>query len=125
MKRYIAIQSMAVSLIVAFIIIFTQEGYYVATFLRNDLLYYMLYIPLISIMFVFGFVYMVLGINWKQNILIEWYKIIGLIGFVFSFIVLLFMPNIYMTVSTSGQLLVVSVPLVMFIVSSTMIVVKK
>ena len=118
MKRHIILPSMAISLVAAFIIIFLQEGYYIATLLRNDLLYFMLYIPLISMLLIFGVVYMGLGINWKQNILIDWYKILAIISFVFSMIVLLFMPSIYITVSTGGQATLVVAPFVLLIVSS-------
>ena len=125
MKRFIAIPSIAISLVAAFILIFLEEGYYIATFLRNDLLYYMLYIPSISIFFVFGVVYMVLGINIKQNILKEWYKIVALIAFVFAFILLLLISYIYITVSTTGQVALVIAPLLMFIVSSIMVLLNK
>ena len=109
---------MAISLVAAFIIIFLQEGYYIATLLRNDLLYFMLYIPFISILLIFGVVYMGLGINWKQNILIDWYKILAIISFVFSMVVLLFMPSVYIAVSTSGQATLVVAPFVLLVVSS-------
>ena len=122
MKRFIILPSVMISLFVAILMLFSIEGFYTATTLRNDLFYYMLYVPAISVVFIFCFVYMASSIKRNKQILNDWYKILSLINIIFTFVMLLFVSDVYITVSFTGKLLIVLYPLVMLVVSSIFVI---
>ena len=110
-KRFLLFPSVFLTLYFFVMIFINHLGYFTALFMRNDLLYFMLIIPMFVIIFIFGIVYMSLQINWKDGFKTYWKRLAILITYVYIFFINIFIPDIYMTTSISLQIFIGMIPL--------------
>ncbi len=123
MKRYL-IMPLIFSMLTMFILfMFKYMGYFIATMLRNDLVYFMLLIPVISLILIIGLIYMIMGMkNEKGEWSFAWYKILPIIVFVYFFAVLIAITNIYLTTGIAAQILIVGIPVFILLISNVFLV---
>ena len=124
MKRSYLVNTLMFLILMVYTNLVKSQGFFMALIIRQDIIWYIVVLPAFILIGIFGIVYQLLKIDFKDTRKLS-YQLISILTTLYLFFFLIFFTRIYLTSSIGAFIVLSSVPVGGIIASVTLILLYK